>query len=364
MKCDVVSLPGGGRAFVCGARARNQPRCAFCDDLAKRLCDKVVGTQDRGIAVLKLTCDKPLCLKHVFAGAEGRDVCPEHRPSARAPDVPRGTSPAVAQTTQQNENTGPPGSPALHLAPPEPEEPDDVPAATSPPVELLAGMAEGRCQHQYPGEPMGIVSVEPYADRAARLAAFIDGNRRAEGSSNYMATNRPDRTYIGLLGEVVWALVRGLPVREVFEQPDDGRDFDGVNVKTKAGDGWPAVGRYLDVNDRQHERNRIRGVARYGLAQVDLKGQTGRVVCSVSLLDYEARAFAVTRDDPRDNHHRLDGLLERQQQQRSSPDVCVVCCGRKGEPAPAPADRVAVNREGVAQMRAILASMPVEDDSA
>lgn len=69
MTCETVTLPGGGRAIVCGPRSA---RCA-CGKRADRLCDWKVRTRRSG------TCDEPICTSCSHAPAPGKDLCPAHR---------------------------------------------------------------------------------------------------------------------------------------------------------------------------------------------------------------------------------------------------------------------------------------------
>lgn len=66
MVCELVDLPDGGRAFVCGSRAGK--RCP-CGNRGVLLCDwKVEGG----------TCDKPLCRHCTHSPAPEKDLCPTH----------------------------------------------------------------------------------------------------------------------------------------------------------------------------------------------------------------------------------------------------------------------------------------------
>lgn len=66
MTCEVVTLPGGFKAIVCGPRRRK--RCA-CGRPANLLCDWKVGGG---------TCDAPICASCSTSPAEGRDLCQAH----------------------------------------------------------------------------------------------------------------------------------------------------------------------------------------------------------------------------------------------------------------------------------------------
>lgn len=69
MPCRVVTLPGGGRAIVCGPTPRSK-RCACGSGLmATQLCDwKVEGG----------TCDAPICKACTHVPAPDKDLCPIH----------------------------------------------------------------------------------------------------------------------------------------------------------------------------------------------------------------------------------------------------------------------------------------------
>lgn len=70
MTCDVVTLPGGGRAIVCSGRGRTRARCA-CGRPAPLLCDwKMPETGG--------TCDAPICKRCATSPARKKDLCPKH----------------------------------------------------------------------------------------------------------------------------------------------------------------------------------------------------------------------------------------------------------------------------------------------
>lgn len=69
MPCETVTLPGGGRAIVCGSR--RTPRCA-CGRPSTQLCDWKVPSRRSG------TCDKPLCKQCTHVPAPNKDLCPAH----------------------------------------------------------------------------------------------------------------------------------------------------------------------------------------------------------------------------------------------------------------------------------------------
>lgn len=71
MACEIVSLPGGARAIVCGTRPRS--RCA-CGNPATLECDWKVPNAFRK----SQTCDKPLCPNCSFSPAPDKDLCPHH----------------------------------------------------------------------------------------------------------------------------------------------------------------------------------------------------------------------------------------------------------------------------------------------
>ena len=71
MKCQVVRLPGGETAIVCGRGPRPQ-KCSApgCGRLSVALCDWPVSDHR--------TCDKRLCAEHRVKQGPNRDFCPEH----------------------------------------------------------------------------------------------------------------------------------------------------------------------------------------------------------------------------------------------------------------------------------------------
>lgn len=70
MTCDVVTLPGGGRAIVCSAHRRHFARCA-CGRIATLLCDWKMP-QNGG------TCDAPICARCTTSPAREKDLCAKH----------------------------------------------------------------------------------------------------------------------------------------------------------------------------------------------------------------------------------------------------------------------------------------------
>lgn len=67
MACEHVTLPGGQRAIVCGARRGK--RCKVCGRTATLACDwKIEGG----------TCDAPLCSRCTTSPTSGKDLCPAH----------------------------------------------------------------------------------------------------------------------------------------------------------------------------------------------------------------------------------------------------------------------------------------------
>lgn len=69
MPCEVVTLPDGVRAIVCGPRRRAK-KCACGSGLpADLLCDwKIPGG----------TCDAALCRRCTHVPAPDKDLCPTH----------------------------------------------------------------------------------------------------------------------------------------------------------------------------------------------------------------------------------------------------------------------------------------------
>lgn len=76
MKCDRVSLPGGGFAIVCGHRGRRHS-CASCGADAGYQCDwKLGGGPAAGQG---RTCDAWICGEHAREVAPGKHLCPTHQ---------------------------------------------------------------------------------------------------------------------------------------------------------------------------------------------------------------------------------------------------------------------------------------------
>ncbi len=69
MPCNVVSLPGGGRAIVCSSGRR---KLCGCGKTSTRLCDWKVPSRRSG------TCDAPLCEACSHVPATEKDLCPIH----------------------------------------------------------------------------------------------------------------------------------------------------------------------------------------------------------------------------------------------------------------------------------------------
>ncbi len=69
MVCQVITLPDGVPAIVCGPRGRADQRCG-CGKRANLLCDWKVGSG---------TCDTPICNDCTFSPAINKDLCPAHR---------------------------------------------------------------------------------------------------------------------------------------------------------------------------------------------------------------------------------------------------------------------------------------------
>jgi hypothetical protein len=69
MTCDRVTLPGGGRAIVCGPRRRQ--RCP-CGRVATLLCDWKIATKKSG------TCDAGLCDRCATSPAPDKHLCAAH----------------------------------------------------------------------------------------------------------------------------------------------------------------------------------------------------------------------------------------------------------------------------------------------
>mgnify|MGYP007030462533 CR=1 FL=1 len=70
MACDLIDLPGGGRAIFCSSRKRQL--CDECGRAATLLCDWKVSERRSG------TCDRPICRTCATSPAPEKDLCPEH----------------------------------------------------------------------------------------------------------------------------------------------------------------------------------------------------------------------------------------------------------------------------------------------
>jgi hypothetical protein len=71
MTCEIVTLPGGGRAIV-RYSGRRLPRCEMpgCRRPAERQCDYPIAAGK--------TCDRYLCRDHAVRQGRNRDFCPDH----------------------------------------------------------------------------------------------------------------------------------------------------------------------------------------------------------------------------------------------------------------------------------------------
>jgi hypothetical protein len=70
MACNVLKLPNGGTAIICGRRMRKR-NCAHCGRPdAKSLCDWPTGEGK--------TCDKPCCFACRIHVDTDRDYCADH----------------------------------------------------------------------------------------------------------------------------------------------------------------------------------------------------------------------------------------------------------------------------------------------
>tara|TARA_B100000378_G_scaffold56148_1_gene41462 strand:- start:936 stop:1211 length:276 start_codon:yes stop_codon:yes gene_type:complete len=76
MTCDVVTLPGGGRAIICSGRGRSKARCA-CGRPGTLLCDWKMGEARK-------TCDAPICALCATSPAPDKDLCPAHAKAFKA----------------------------------------------------------------------------------------------------------------------------------------------------------------------------------------------------------------------------------------------------------------------------------------
>ena len=69
MPCEVLPMPGGGKAIVCSSGRTK--RCA-CGGRAPFLCDWKVPDRRSG------TCDAPICAKCATSPAPEKHLCPQH----------------------------------------------------------------------------------------------------------------------------------------------------------------------------------------------------------------------------------------------------------------------------------------------
>ena len=75
MKCQTMTLPGGGSAFLCGSRSKKPaalPKCSVCGvRVGSLLCDGSGPVKGRRL------CSVPLC-EHCNRKEGERDLCPRH----------------------------------------------------------------------------------------------------------------------------------------------------------------------------------------------------------------------------------------------------------------------------------------------
>jgi hypothetical protein len=79
MTCEVVKLPGGSTAIVCGRGGPRPPRCKFCPlpyaaHKATLLCDFEIG---RTLGGEPITCDAKICTGCARRVGD-KDFCPKH----------------------------------------------------------------------------------------------------------------------------------------------------------------------------------------------------------------------------------------------------------------------------------------------
>ena len=70
MACEIIPIPGGGKAIVCSGRARTK-QC-HCGNPATLACDWKVPARKSG------TCDAAICARCTTAPAPDKDLCPAH----------------------------------------------------------------------------------------------------------------------------------------------------------------------------------------------------------------------------------------------------------------------------------------------
>ena len=80
MTCELVELPGGGKAIICGPSG-DYSKCA-CGRRATRLCDGPRMKRNR----LNDTCDRPLCDECAVRVDADHDLCPKHAAQRAASD--------------------------------------------------------------------------------------------------------------------------------------------------------------------------------------------------------------------------------------------------------------------------------------
>lgn len=72
MPCDVIDLPGGGRAII---RRSRRPSCQFCTREHTKLCDAKIAVGSVGHT---RTCDAKMCDLHARRVGPDLDYCPNH----------------------------------------------------------------------------------------------------------------------------------------------------------------------------------------------------------------------------------------------------------------------------------------------
>jgi hypothetical protein len=91
--CEHVTLPGGGRAIVCGTRRRQ--RCS-CGRPATLACDWKVPTRRSG------TCDAPICAACTTSPEPGKDLCLTHAVAFERWKASRTQTPKTTEAAAQS----------------------------------------------------------------------------------------------------------------------------------------------------------------------------------------------------------------------------------------------------------------------
>ena len=78
MPCEVIDIPGGGRAII---RRSRRPNCQFCKQREyTKLCDYRLSVGSVGHS---RTCDAKMCDRCATNVGRDLDYCPNHKESAK-----------------------------------------------------------------------------------------------------------------------------------------------------------------------------------------------------------------------------------------------------------------------------------------